>query len=498
MSNTIIRNIAEEILALPVVQYSVIIDGTQDVSGTEQESICLRYVDSDLEPREEFIGLYETSSTTGEQISKIVSDVLLRLNLPLSGLRGQTYDGAANMSGHLSGVQAHIRKEQPLAIYVHCGPHCVNPVTQAACSTTPIVRDALQWTHELGCLFGQSGKFKTIFKSVAKSTSGSYITLKPLCPTRWTVRTPAIDAILGQYEAVLAALEEMASSDTASRANGLHERFQKGTTVLGLFLAKEVMMGLEGLNTSLQGRGKTVGGMLSAVACVKKHFQSQRTEEAFITVYTSATDLVTSLDIEPIKMPHLRKPQRRHAGPAEPYVPSTDQEYYRVQFFQVLDIVTTQLTKRFEQEGLQHLVKLEKVLLSGQVDDAVDLYPELQFQSLKVQLAMFTANYTYKTCSEVTEIMRNMVPEVHGLFSQVEALLRLLLVVPVSSAEAERSFSALRRLKTWLRSSMSQTRLNSVAVCHVHRERMYNLDKKKLCQEFVQVTDRRMHVFGSF
>ncbi len=246
------------------------------------------------------------------------------------------------------------------------------------------------------------------------------------------------------------------TSDTASRANGLHERFQKGTTVLGLFLAKEVMMGLEGLNTSPQGRGKTIGGMLSTVDCVKKHFQSQRTEEAFITVYTSATDLVTSLDIEPIKMPHLRKPQRRHAGPAEPYVPSTDHEYYRVQFFQVLDIVTTQLTKRFEQEGLQHLVKLEKVLLSGQVNDVVDLYPELQFQSLKVQLAMFTANYTYKTCSEVTEIMRNMGPEVCGLFSQVEALLRLLLVVRDSSAEAERSFSALRRLKTWLCSSMSQ------------------------------------------
>ena len=33
---------------------------------------------------------------------------------------------------------------------------------------------------------------KTIFKSVAKSTCGSYITLKPLCPTRWTVPTPAL------------------------------------------------------------------------------------------------------------------------------------------------------------------------------------------------------------------------------------------------------------------------------------------------------------------
>ncbi len=145
MSNTIIRNIAEEILSLPVVQYSVIIDGTQDVSGTEQESICLRYVDSDLEPREEFIGLYETSSTTGEQISKIVSDVLLRLNLPLSGLRGQTYDGAANMSGHLSGVQAHIRKNSHLLFMFTVG-------LTASTWSRQVVRDALQWTLELGVL----------------------------------------------------------------------------------------------------------------------------------------------------------------------------------------------------------------------------------------------------------------------------------------------------------------------------------------------------------
>ena len=92
MSNTIIHNIAGEIMAIPVVQYSIIIDGTQDVSGTEQESICLRYVDSDLEANEFLLWFHEASSTTGEEISKIASDVLLRLNLPISGLRGQTYE----------------------------------------------------------------------------------------------------------------------------------------------------------------------------------------------------------------------------------------------------------------------------------------------------------------------------------------------------------------------------------------------------------------------
>jgi len=45
---------------------------------------------------------------------------------------------------------------------------------------------------------------------------------------------------------------------------------------------------------------------------------------------------------------------------------------------------------------------------------------------------------------------------VRSMFDQVEQLVRLLLTIPCSSAEAERSFSSLRRLKTYLRNSMGQ------------------------------------------
>lgn len=50
----------------------------------------------------------------------------------------------------------------------------------------------------------------------------------------------------------------------------------------------------------------------------------------------------------------------------------------------------------------------------------------------------------------------------------VERLLCLWLVSPAYSCSAERSFSALRRLKTWLRSTMTQRRLNRVMIYHVH------------------------------
>jgi len=55
-----------------------------------------------------------------------------------------------------------------------------------------------------------------------------------------------------------------------------------------------------------------------------------------------------------------------------------------------------------------------------------------------------------------------MVPEVCSLFVDVEQLIRLMLLWPVSSCAAERSFSALRRLKNWLQSTMTQQRLNAV------------------------------------
>ena len=47
-----------------------------------------------------------------------------------------------------------------------------------------------------------------------------------------------------------------------------------------------------------------------------------------------------------------------------------------------------------------------------------------------------------------------MVPEVRSLFVDVEQPIRLMLLCPVSSCAAERSFSALRRLKNWLRSTL--------------------------------------------
>lgn len=60
---------------------------------------------------------------------------------------------------------------------------------------------------------------------------------------------------------------------------------------------------------------------------------------------------------------------------------------------------------------------------------------------------MLRSKYSYTSSAEVADTMRGLAVEVRGLFDEVDSLVRLLLVIPISS-KAEGRFTALRRLKT--------------------------------------------------
>ncbi|KAK5853485.1 hypothetical protein PBY51_014632 [Eleginops maclovinus] len=295
------------------------------------------------------------------------------------------------------------------------------------------------------------------------------------------------------------------NSESASRAEGLHVRLQQGNVVLGLMLALDVIRELELLNTSLQKRTQTVEGMVSAVSVVQESLRSKRKSDHFEAVFKEAEDMVEKLSLEPIALPRTQRPPKRYSGPAPAHRPASAVEFHRVEFYRVLDKVDTQLTDRFMQPGIDALKELEALLLTPTASNVerdaqrnAEKYPELQWEDLKIQLAMFKNKYNYKTTADAAQLLKAMPVEVRALFAQVETVVRLLMVVPASSAEAERSFSGLRRLKTWLRSTTTQKRVNGMAVCHIHQERLDKLNSKDIAQQYIQGKDRRREIFGSF
>ena len=77
-------------------------------------------------------------------------------------------------------------------------------------------------------------------------------------------------------------------------------------------------------------------------------------------------------------------------------------------------------------------------------------------------------------------------------YVNIYTMLQILITIPISSASCERSISTLRNLKTYLRNTMVQDRLNGLALMHAHREMELNLEK--IVDLFANLHPRRMRM----
>ena len=113
-------------------------------------------------------------------------------------------------------------------------------------------------------------------------------------------------------------------------------------------------------------------------------------KEHFEAVFKEAEDRCGNLSLDPIVPPRTRRPPKRYSGQAPACTPGSAVNFYRAEFYRVLDTVDTQITERFMQPGIQTLKELENSLLTPITNDAaVCKYPELKEEDLRVQLAMF-------------------------------------------------------------------------------------------------------------
>jgi hypothetical protein len=269
-------------------------------------------------------------------------------------------------------------------------------------------------------------------------------------------------------------------------------------------MALEILKPLEQLNHGLQSASATVSEMLKALSEVRSYIEGLRSDERFEQILNEGQQQIAALNLDALQLPRKRRPPAKFCGPADAFNAHTVAEYFRIEFYKVIDCCLSQLAERFSSSvGLKRYTELESVLISGHVCDAASLYPELGAQGeLQLEMEMLWKSQKMDFTGSTVNLdlyvnkLRNLTPEVRALFPHVEALVRLLLVNPASSASAERSFSSLRRLKTYLRSSMGQIRLNNVALCHVHKDMLDTIEADVIMRKFIESKENRIIVFG--
>lgn len=180
--NLFASHIRDKILAEIKGRYfAITLDETSDISNLEQVSVCLRVVKDDLSIWEYFMSFEETGSTKAESLLNLVKKFLKERDLQIQLLRGQCYDGARNVQGRLTGLQARVREIEPRALYVHCSAHNLNLCVQDSLEDIPIVRNVIGTVKESINFIRDSPKRMVEFKEEQTDDSPSLV---KLCPTR--------------------------------------------------------------------------------------------------------------------------------------------------------------------------------------------------------------------------------------------------------------------------------------------------------------------------
>ena len=97
---------------------------------------------------------------------------------------------------------------------------------------------------------------------------------------------------------------------------------------------------------------------------------------------------------------------------------------------------------------------------------------------------MSKANKLEEGTMRVRDLLKSL-NHAKKLLSEVMKLANILIVAPATNAISERSFSASKRVKTYLRSTMGDKQLNHLMLIHIHRETADNMKLVDVANQFV-------------
>lgn len=461
--------------------FSIILDCTPDISHTEQLSVVIRVVSLMEKPhiREHFMGFLEAEESTGQHLASMILTRLQELGIPFEDCRGQSYDNGANMKGKSKGVQARLLEKNPRALFVPCGAYTLNLV----------VCDAAKGSVDAMSYFGVLQKLYTLFSAstqrwaILKKHVG--ITLKMWAETRWESKIKSVEPIRYQGAAVREALIELRDNtkDPAIKAEAqcLSEEVGSYRFSICTVVWYDMLSTIQHVSKLMQSPNMDVDLAVSLLKKTEQSLQSYRTS-GFVTAQMAAKDICEEMNVEAVLKQKRLRTTKRHFSYESHDEPFTDAlTKLEVGFFNVsVDAAISAIRERFstlENVGqkfgvLTNFPSLTDKELADQCEalgttlhfeghsdlDSKELVQEIKnFPDLPSQTMSLFELITFMHDKDLSEIYPNF-----------WTALRIAMTLPVTVAQAERSFSKLKLIKSYLRSTMSQERLTGLAVISIN------------------------------
>ena len=475
--------------------YSVMADEARD-RRTEQLAVCVRFVTQEGRVKESFLGLHKLQELDAKSITDTIENVLKTNTLDNLLCVAQAYDGASVMSGVVGGVQARFRERHPEAIYVHCYAHELNLVLCYTCKAVPAASKFFELLENIYTCFNNSVVNHNKFIEIQQQLGIEISEFVQLSPTRWACQVRSVRSVLKNLTAILKCL----SMISTPMAIGIQTGLRKPTTLYMLLMFSQLLGITEGLHRYLQGESVDLGKAVQYKTAVLQSLKELRTNACAEDIFKKTLALCEDNDIQPPVAP--RQKQKRfddflvESVCSQASVMTSPDNFRHHIFYPCLDRMVQELSCRFSSVGEEIMMGIqacnptsdtflsEKSLTGIAHHYKLELKPEEVLVAKSFLRRRMEAQVIPDTASVYQLLDSDMFPTLRAIF-------QVALTIPVSSCSCERSFSALRRLHTWLRSTMEQDRLNDLAVIMIERKNLATITKDDIINRFAKLKPRR-------
>lgn len=455
--------------------FACMVDETTDISEKTQFSIVVRLVDSNGEIQEYFLGFYGVNEDrTADGLCNVLCKALEKFNIKHK-LVAQTYDGCSVMSGELNGLQAKVREIAPQAIFTHCFAHRLNLVLQQSCSKIKPVKVFFSTLQGMPAYFHRSSKRTAVLDRV----------LGKRVPTnsevRWNSNSKIISAVHTNRLTLIEVFRELLESSdavTVREAQGYLNNLEDFSFVFLLSVFQKIFEKTDLLFKTLQKiSNDTQFCNNSVVECISymRKLRDDKKYDEFIQLTESATGSRSSV-------------MKRHQFVNKDVASSN---YYKQIYFEVLDNIITQLEVRFSRCDELTFLKLgetknfaqyDKEFPSDALTSLINTYGEhFNKEKLRTELeTIFSFKHKDKFHSlRLNKLIKQMTnDDTKEILPEAFKLFTLIATIPASSSSVERSFSCLKRIKSYLRNTMTQDRLSALALVSVEKETLQKLERR--------------------
>ena len=372
-------------------------------------------------------------------------------------------------------------------------------------------RDFFGVIQRIYTIFANSTKRWQILKDNVKG-----LTPKSLSSTRWESRVDSVKAIRSQMSDFREALLEVSEKDELD-SKIRSEAKSLATNELGDFeflisiiIWFEILSAINLVSKLLQSKDMLIDAAMEKIKGLISFFEKYR-ETGFYDALNSAKEIAIEMNIDPIfpQRCTIRRKRQFDENLNTPSIELSGEESFRINyFFYLVDQAIVSLTKRFEQyeeyenifgflftsDKLQSLDNtclksccshFEKTLKHNeQYDiDGNELYVELKLLREILPRKKMRA-------IDILKFLKGV-----DYFPNTIIAYRILLTIPVTVASAERSFSKLKLLKSYLRSTMLQERLNGLALIAIENDVLKTIKYEEMVDEFASKSVRRTTFF---